>query len=244
MVIYPAISRTTTPCSMTTIQTKFLNFCIYIALLFFASCLFRKNCSKRVLVEIPIIADYRDTMFVGDTLHYRVTIPDELVDLESNTTFPLPDDFPLGIDLLIDDVDDREDIGRHFSDFDISLTRGDIELSTLSTGLQFGRLMFERANMGRSVQLEIVPKQAGRYGIVLNSVYSDGRVWDERVFTREVELFGGDDCSEELNLIFPLNGGSIRGHAEYVEAVSWATNLNLSEENYRNNGVLFVTIVD
>lgn len=231
------------PCSMTTIQTKLLNFCIYIVFLFFASCLFRKNCSERVLVEIPITADYRDTMLVGDTLYYRITIPDELVDMESNTTFTLPDDFPLGIDLLIDDVDDQENIGRHFSDFDILPTRGDIELSTLSTGIQFGRFMFERADMDRSVQLEIVPKQAGRYGIVLNSVYSDGRVWDERLITREVELFGGDDCSEELNLIFPLNGGSTRGYTEYVEAVSWTTNLNLSEENYRNKGLLFVTVV-
>lgn len=231
-------------CLMTTIQINFLKFCVFITLLLGTSCLFRKNCSERVLVEVPITAEYNDTMRVGDTLYYRVTIPEEVVDLESNTTFSLPDDLQLGVDLLINDVDDREDKGQHLEDFDILPTLGNIEFSALSTGLQFGRLVFERADMSRSVELEIIPKQAGRYGIVLSSVYSDGRVWDERLFTREMELFGGDDCSEELNLIFPLNGGATRGYTEYVEAVSWTTNLNLSEENYRNKGLLFVTVVN
>ena len=182
-------------------------------------------------------------MHVGDTIHYRVEIPDEVMDLESGINFSLPDDLPLGIELLLQDIDNQDVSGQSFAKFDVSPVQGDIDINTLSSiGLEVGNLEFERGRDGRVVELVIIPRHPGRYAFTMFSVYAIFSLHDERFFTKELELFGSDDCSEELNLVFSRDGGSERGYTEYTGIND--TTARVSLEFYRQSGTFFITVVE
>ena len=137
----------------------------------------------------------------------------------------------------------REASDQSFAKFDILPIRGDIEINTLnSIGLEAGKLEFEQSADGRVVELLIIPRHSGRYGFGLFSVYAIFSLHDERFFTKELELFGSDDCSEELNLIFPRNGRSDRGYVDYTSINDSTARVSL--DFYRQSGKLLVTVVE